>query len=540
MDAGVSIRAVGDRALLVELPGLPEVLSLQAQLDAEPSEGQVDVVAAAQTVLVTAGSARQAARIARRIRSLDFSVGPRSEEARIDIEVMYDGADLAEVARHAGLSESGVVDAHTSQDWTAAFGGFAPGFAYLTGGDLRLEVPRRASPRTSVPAGSVALAGGYSAIYPRESPGGWQLIGRTDAVLWDLGRDVPALIRPGNRVRFTAVRESVSTAARRGAASAPGSGALPARRGRGAPRKISVPVPGPGAFVVEPGLSSVLEDLGRPGYAALGVAGSGALDRGSCRQANRLVGNPPGAVVVESLFGGLVLEARSELVLAVTGAPAPLAVTSPGGTRRSVDTCAPFLMRAGETLAVGAPAEGLRTYTAVRGGWEAAPLLGSRSTDVLSGLGPEPLARGGFLSAGTAPGSAVGNPELPSAVSRPAVLRIVPGPRADWFANGEPARLCAARWTVTPQSNRVGLRLEGPALQRVKSGELPSEGAVRGALQVPPSGLPVLFLADHPVTGGYPVIGVVISEDLDRAAQLPPGAELRFEASPGHSPFPAG
>jgi KipI family sensor histidine kinase inhibitor len=539
MDSGVPIRAVGDRAVLVELPGLPEVLSLQAQLDAEPSDGQLDVVAAAQTVLVTAHSPRQAAGVARRIRSLDFSFRPRAEEARIDIEVVYDGADLAEVARHAGLSESGVIEAHTSQEWTAAFGGFAPGFAYLTGGDRRLEVPRRASPRTSVPAGSVALAGGYSAIYPRESPGGWQLIGRTDAVLWDLGRDVPALIRPGNRVRFAAVRESVTTSVRPGTASASGSPALPARRSRGAPRHISIPASGPGAFIVETGLSSMLEDLGRPGYAALGVAGSGALDRGSCRQANRLVGNPPGAAVVESLFGGLVLEARSELVLAVTGAPAPLAVTSPGGTRRSVDTCAPFLLRAGETLAVGAPAEGLRTYTAVRGGWEAAPVLGSRSTDVLSGLGPGPLARGGFLRAGTAPGSAVGNPELPSTVSRPAVLRIVPGPRADWFAEGEPARLCAARWTVTPQSNRVGLRLEGPALRRVEAGELPSEGTVRGALQVPPSGLPVLFLADHPVTGGYPVIGVVISEDLDRAAQLPPGAEVRFEASPGHSPLPA-
>ncbi|TDK24557.1 5-oxoprolinase/urea amidolyase family protein [Arthrobacter crusticola] len=540
MDPGVPIRAVGDRAVLVELPGLPEVLSLQAQLDAEPSEGQIDVVAAAQTVLVTAGSPRQAAGIARRIRSLDFSVQPPVEEARIDIEVVYDGADLAEVARHAGLSESGVVEAHTSQDWTAAFGGFAPGFAYLTGGDRRLEVPRRTSPRTSVPAGSVALAGGYSAVYPRESPGGWQLIGRTAAVLWDLGRDVPALIRPGDRVRFTAVRESISTSAPPRAASAPGSGALPARRDRRASRKISTPTPGPGAFVVETGLSSLLEDLGRPGYAALGVAGSGALDRGSCRQANRLVGNPPGAAVIESLLGGLVLEARLELVLAVTGAPAPLTVNSPGGTRRSVDTCSPFLLRAGERLAVGAPTDGLRTYTAVRGGWEAAPVLGSRSTDVLSGLGPLPLARGGFLRAGTAPGSAVGHPELPSSVSRPAVLRIVPGPRADWFADGEPARLCAVWWTVTPQSNRVGLRLEGPALRRVKSGELPSEGAVRGALQVPPSGLPVLFLADHPVTGGYPVIGVVISEDLDRAAQLPPGAEVRFEASSGRSPLPGG
>ncbi len=531
MDAGPPrILPVGDRAVLVELPGLQEVLSVQAQLEAEPSAGQVDVVAAARTVLVIADSPRRAAAIAARLRGMDFSVQAAVDEILVGIDVVYDGADLDEVARHTGLSRQGVVDAHTSQLWTAAFGGFAPGFAYLVGGDRRLDVPRRESPRTAVPAGAVALAGEYSAVYPRESPGGWQLIGRTGTALWDLEREPPALIQPGNRVRFSAVREVLSVGAGVGA----GSVKAPAPPGPAARAQ------GHGVVAVETGLQSIFQDAGRPGFASLGVAESGALDRGSYRQANRLVGNPPGTAVIESVFGGLVLAARTDQVLAVTGARVPLLIEGSDGTERRAATHAPFALRAGETVRMGFPSEGLRSYTAVRGGWEAAPALGSRSTDILSGLGPPPLARGGFLRVGPASeGMSVGNPELPAALPREAVLRFVPGPRIDWFPEGGLEQLSDTRWTVSPASNRVGLRLEGPPLGRLDRGELPSEGTVRGALQVPPSGLPVLFLADHPVTGGYPVIGVVIAEDLDQAAQLPPGAGVRFVASPGNAPVAA-
>ncbi|WP_082177796.1 carboxyltransferase domain-containing protein [Arthrobacter sp. RIT-PI-e] len=500
---------MGDRGLLLELPGLPEVLSVQAQLQADPVAGQVDVVAAACTVLVTVEDAAQVRPLAERLRTIDPSLPAEQEDALVTVEVQYDGADLAEVARFTGLGQDAVIAAHTAEPWVAAFGGFAPGFAYLTGGDPRLEVPRRESPRTAVPAGSVALAGTFSAVYPRESPGGWQLIGHTAVALWDTRRAEPALIRPGHRVQFTAVREVAD---------------LPPRAASDVVSRVDA-----GLEVVHPGLYSTLQDLGRPGRMALGVAGAGALDRASVRRVNRLVGNAATDAVIESLNGGLVLRAVQDQVLAVTGAAVGLRAVLPDGGEREVPLCTPFLLREGEVVHQSAPESGLRAYTAVRGGFDVEEVLGSRSTDSMSGVGPPALVSGTPLPVGRPePGSVVGDPEpVPTWAPAP-TLRIVPGPRDDWFEEGELARLCAAQWTVPAQSNRIGLRLDGPALTRSRRGELPSEGTVRGALQIPPSGLPVLFLADHPVTGGYPVIGVVVSADLDRAAQLPPGSVIRF------------
>ncbi|KQO03224.1 MULTISPECIES: 5-oxoprolinase/urea amidolyase family protein [unclassified Arthrobacter] len=534
----MTLRAVGDRGLLVELPGLPEVLSIQSQLQARPADGQVDVVAAACTVLVTVRDAVHLEALAERLRSTDPTLPVEVEDTLVTIEVQYDGEDLAEVARRTGLSEDAVVTAHSSRPWTASFGGFAPGFAYLTGGDPRLEVPRRDSPRTAVPAGSVALAGAFSAVYPRESPGGWQLIGHTDAVLWDTHREQPALIRPGNRVRFVPVRHRVQVGAPEEAAGP----AEPAERGapgveatggeapvRPAERGAAPAMEPPHLMVVHPGLSSTLQDLGRPGLMSLGVAEAGALDRSAARQANRLVGNAAGSAVIESLNGGLALEAGTDQVLAVTGADVGLTIAMPDGREREPLVCAPFLLRAGEVLRQSAPATGLRCYTAVRGGFAAGEVLGSRSTDSMSGLGPRPLVTGTPLTVALqAPASPVGEPESLRRAASPEVLRIRTGPRDDWFGAEGLERLCSSDWTVSAQSNRIGLRLDGPALQRTREGELPSEGTVGGALQVPPSGLPVLFLADHPVTGGYPVIAVVVSADLDRAAQLPPGSTVRF------------
>ncbi|MFC3300752.1 5-oxoprolinase/urea amidolyase family protein [Arthrobacter agilis] len=516
----MTLRPVGDRGLLVELPGLLEVLSVQAQLHADPADGQVDVVAAARTVLVTVQAASNLRALRNRLLSLDPTVPVEQEDALVTLEVQYDGEDLAEVARRSGLSEEAVVSAHTSRPWIASFGGFAPGFAYLTGGDPRLEVPRRETPRTAVPAGSVALAGTFSAVYPRVSPGGWQLIGHTDAVLWDTHREAPALIRPGNRVRFVAVRDRVLVRA-------DASGPTPT----GTPDATRA-ARGEGLAVVHPGLSSTLQDLGRPGHMSLGVAEAGALDRSAARQANRLVGNPAGAAVIESLNGGLVLEAGEDHVVAVTGADVGLVITAPDGRERAALLCAPFLLRGAEVLRQSAPASGLRTYTAVRGGFAEEQTLGSRSTDTMSGLGPAPLVAGSRLVvAAQGAASAVGVPELPRPLASPEILRVIPGPRDDWFGAESLERLLAADWTVTAQSDRIGLRLDGPALLRTREGELLSEGTMRGALQVPPSGRPVLFLADHPVTGGYPVIAVVVSADLDRAAQLAPGSVMRFRAA---------
>jgi KipI family sensor histidine kinase inhibitor len=204
----MNVLPFGDAALLVELDDLDQVLGLTAAIRAANHDGVLDAVPAARTVLLVAEPGTPLDPLVTMVTSLSSAadVGSTGSETEpVEIEVVYDGPDLAEVAALTGLDEDGVVAAHTGTPWRIAFGGFAPGFAYLTGGDPRLRVARRDEPRTSVPAGSVGLAGEYSGVYPRSSPGGWQLIGRTDAVLWDAERDPPALLQPGGTVRFRAV-----------------------------------------------------------------------------------------------------------------------------------------------------------------------------------------------------------------------------------------------------------------------------------------------------------------------------------------------
>ena len=277
--------------------------------------------------------------------------------------------------------------------------------------------------------------------------------------------------------------------------------------------------------VLETGPLALLEDLGRPGLAAYGVARSGAADRGSFLLGARLLGQGPAYAAVEVTYGGLAVRARGSVTVVVTGAPAPAMVDD-----RPAPHAAPFLLRAGQVLRLGPPPTGLRTYLSVRGGFAVRPVLGSRATDTLSGIGPPPLQPGDVLPVEPP----VGEPTVdvaPVAVPTDGVveLRTVPGPRDDWLA--EPLDLEQQTWTVSARSNRVGLRLEGSPLtwHPDRTGvELPSEGVVRGAVQVPPGGQPVLFLADHPVTGGYPVVAVVIEADVDRAAQAVPGQGVQF------------
>ncbi|WP_298990054.1 biotin-dependent carboxyltransferase family protein [uncultured Pseudokineococcus sp.] len=269
--------------------------------------------------------------------------------------------------------------------------------------------------------------------------------------------------------------------------------------------------------VLAPGPLTTVQDAGRPGLAALGVGRSGACDRASYALANRLVGNDVGAAALEVTLGGLALRAERDVVVALAGARCP-------GTPHD----AVVALRAGDELRLGAPEAGLRTYVAVRGGVDVPAVLGSRSTDVLSGLGPAALRAGDALAAGPAPSRFpdVDVAPVPEPAAGDVVVRVLPGPRRDWFSGAAWAALTTGAYAVTSESNRVGVRLEGAALERARDGELPSEGMVRGALQVPPSGEPVLFLADHPVTGGYPVIGCVVDADVDRCAQLCPGQRL--------------
>lgn len=278
--------------------------------------------------------------------------------------------------------------------------------------------------------------------------------------------------------------------------------------------------------VLDAGPLTTVQDLGRVGWAHLGVARSGALDPAAAALANRLVGNGPGAAVLETTLGGTTVSVSAATTVAVTGADCTVRVDG-----RAVAFAEPVTVRAGAEVSVGPAVRGVRSYLAVAGGLAVEPVLGSRSTDTLAGVGPPVLRDGDELP--------IGSPETPpSAVDvdavrrpgRPVVLRIETGPRADWFAEGAVRALTAAPYTVSVDSNRIALRLAGTELERVRRDELPSEGIVLGAVQVPPSGQPLVFLNDHPTTGGYPVLAVVHPDDLGACAQLRPGEPVRFRA----------
>lgn len=512
-------RPAGDAALLLQAEGL--AARMAAAMLPVRIAGVLDVVAGAGTVLVTTepGSV-DLGELAARVLAMPLPAAGAATAAR-EIPVRYDGLDLAEVARLTGLSAGEVVARHVAGEYTVGWLGFSPGFGYLTGLDPVLAaVPRLAEPRLRVPAGAVAIAGGLAAVYPSTSPGGWRLLGRTSAVLWDPDRDPPAVLSPGMRVRFRETGPAAATSA----PEAPEAAGHP-----GIPTSWT----GPAVEVIKPGPLATVQDLGRPGYGHLGVPPSGAADPASLRLANRLVGNPDGAAGLELTFGRAALRFPGEAQVAVTGAPAPVWLAGQGGTEQEVRGGRAFRVPPGGVVRVGAPTAGLRSYVAVRGGIGVPPVLGSRSADLRSGLGPAPLRPGDVLPAGVAAepvpdAAALVQPTVMPVAGEPAVLRVIPGPRDDWFAPGALRQLCAGTYVVSPASDRTGLRLDGPALPRARDGELPPEGMATGSLQVPPGGRPILLLAEHPVTGGYPVIAVLASADIGRAGQLRPGSKLRF------------
>ncbi len=277
-------------------------------------------------------------------------------------------------------------------------------------------------------------------------------------------------------------------------------------------------------IVVDAGPHTSVQDRGRPGWAHLGVPRAGALDRPAADLANRLVGNDPAAAVLETTLGGVVFDVGEPTLVAVTGAECAVSVRD-----RAVAFAEPVLAPAGARVRVGPATRGVRSYVAVAGGVEIYAVLGSRSTDTLAHVGPGVLRAGDVLPLGTPGGPAAGVDLGPvRRHARPALLRVEPGPRHDWFHDTALATLTRSTYAVSGESNRVGLRLQGPALERSRDDELPSEGIVLGAVQVPASGQPLVFLHDHPTTGGYPVIGVVDPDDLWQCAQLRPGDEVRF------------
>lgn len=464
---------------------------------------------------------------------------PPGEAKRFDIPTTFEGPDLDGVATSLGTTPAGVVAMLTGSDLRVAFIGFAPGFPYLVGLPGQLAgIPRRASPRTSVPAGSVAVAGGFAGIYPSASPGGWMLLGRTDMPLFDVESEPFALLRAGDSVRFVPDHRSARS-----------SGGVPTTDVPTTDRPLLEAGSDPCLEVVDPGFLTLVEDSGRVGVAAIGVPTAGAADPDAFRLANRLVGNDDDAACLEITAVGPVLRCSDDTFAAlivddhgigVTRAaqPEPRADIRLDGVPVPSNAVVP--VAAGQTIAVGAVHEALRAYLAFAGGLRLPPVLGSMSSDVLTGIGPGPLRAGdciglgrperphGRLVASLGGSDGPGRPTAPG-LRVPRVVRVIAGPHE--FPPTEVAALVGRVWSVGTDSNRIGLRLAPLGAENglvPPSTGVPSCGMVTGAVQVPPDGRPIVLMPDHATVGGYPVIACVISADLGVLGQLRAGDHVRF------------
>ena len=536
----VGVRAVGVRSVLVELGDQEAVHRLWSAWWARADPDTEEIVAGHGSLLVTVRAGLDPMAVLGRLQSVaPPAAGPGSREVVIPVE--YDGVDLADVATLTGLSAAEVVQRHSGASYTVAFLGFSPGFAYLTGGDPALDVPRLDRPRTTVPAGSVATAAGVSAVYPQATPGGWRLLGRTDEVLFDPHRRPPALLAPGDRVHFEPVRPRTTGPASR--ITAPDN-----------PRPLSAdgvahgpgPAGPPGRYVrvLAPGPLTTVQDGGRVGWAHLGVPRAGAADRASAAAANRLVGNPADAPLLEATLAGPHLRVGAPGLVAVTGGRAPVTVDGLPA-RQDVALALP----AGAELAVGSLSAGMRVYIAFSGGLAVEAVLGSRSTDTLAGLGPPPLQAGDVLPLGPSsspnahPGDPAAGPPIgpagrgtppgwagPARRAGPAVFEVQAhvGPRHDRVGPAGLEALTRAEFLVHPSSDRTGVRLTGETVPVGRPGEIRSEPMVPGAIQIPHGGSPIVLLRNHPTTGGYPVAAVVDDAGVDILAQARPGDRVRI------------
>ncbi|HEX9990289.1 MAG TPA: 5-oxoprolinase subunit PxpB [Chloroflexia bacterium] len=523
------IEQLGEAALLVRLGnGISEsvnnrVLALDEALRLRDVQGIFEQVPAYSTLLVTFDPAVvPEAYLREQIASIvsaglpPIYAGSRSHT----IPVQYGGEagpDLDELAAAHKIKPADVVRQHTGRGYRVYFLGFMPGFAYMGSLARRIATPRLDTPRVRVPAGSVGIANAQTGVYPFASPGGWRIIGRTGRRLWDSNRIEPSLFAPGDTVTFA---ESKAEAE------------------QDAVQPAIPPSERPAIRVVEPGAFTTIQDMGRPGYAHLGLCRGGAFDADAAVRANALVGNPAGAAVLEITWSGPTLLAMQNITIAIDGADFGCRVEG-----AAVPPGLSWLVRSGATIrfSQSSPSRGgARTYLAVAGGFEVPRVLGSRATYLPAGMGGyygRALKAGDLLDMGqdaAYAGSVAGRYWLGDTGATPTggvVLRFV-----RYRGAGVPSArvfeaFIDATWVMSGQSDRMGMRLRRADGNSMASGgrEMVSFGVVRGAIQLPPDGNPVVLNVDHQTTGGYPLLGVVAQADWHLLAQLRPGQQLRFE-----------
>lgn len=479
-----------------------------------PTKGIVDLVPSYTTLLMTFDpESINAQTLVSTVRRIWNDQPDQIEQAprNIDIPTVYGGRhgpDLPAVANHAKLSPEDVIERHTRASYTVGAIGFSPGFGYLIGLPEALTTPRLAIPRIRVPAGSVAIGGAQTAIYPVETSGGWNLIGRTATRLFDSISDSPFLLRNGDTVRFRRVdsfdQENILRINRK-------------------------PVPVGGIEVLTPGLLTTVQDAGRSGFGAFGLSPNGAADLKALSLGNELVGNAVGMAGLEITLSGPCLRFRQGATIAITGSgPDPRRNGHSLPRNRAIHA---FLGDVVEFDPIESTS-GSRSYLSVAGGIEVPDVMGSRSTDLVAGIGGfdgRALQSGDVIVIG----SHRRIPRFHAALVRQrrrTRIRVHPGPQRDMFEDATWQRFIQRPYTVTNDANRVGIRLNGPAIHPRSSSDIISEGVATGSIQIPGSGQPIVLLPGRATIGGYPKIATVIDSDLDLLGQLRPGDTIRFIA----------
>lgn len=503
MRRGGGIERFGDTALSLAAPDPASAAALAAALRARAEPGVLEVVGGFDSVLVEFDPGLvEAGPLAELLAGVRARPRRRAGRSHV-LKVAFDGPDLDEVGALSGLGAGGVRRVLARTRLKVAVLGFAPGFAYLAGLEGPLAaLERRSTPRPRVPAGSVAVAGGFCAVYPFATPGGWYLVGRTGASLFDADSPPYALLTPGDTVSFEEVDPSEVAA-----------GDAPAPR---APFRHRRPV-----FVVErPGTATALQDHGRLGVAHLGVPRAGAADPVAYALANALVGNPSDAACLELTATGPALRCRTEAHVALVGPGAAALLDGRPVAAGRVVPVAP-----GQLLEVPTTGVALRAYLALAGGFDGPVVLGSRGSDRLVGLGPGPLVAGDELGA-EGPAGPLADHLVPGAMAEPGeqwTLRVLrrPGPAG--------AEVFEGSFVVDETSDRVGIRLRPESIPVPAVAPLAhSLPTTVGTVQLPPEGNPIVLLPDHATLGGYPVLGVVVSADRAVLGRVRPGNRVRL------------